>query len=100
LNAVVMRHREDALLGDILLARGWVTEADLFRALSIQWRTTQLDPVATPPDPRLVDEFGVATCLARGLLPWRRVGNTLFVATARPEELLTAAKDLESRFGP
>lgn len=100
LKAVVMRNRKDALLGDILLAQGWVSETDLFRALSVQWRTTQLDPKAALPDPRLVDEFGVATCLTQGFLPWRRVGNILFIATARPESFAASIKDLQEKFGP
>ncbi len=99
LQAVVMRRRENARLGEILLARGWVAEAELMRALCLQWRTTQLDPSA-PPDARLIDAVGVADCLAQGILPWRRVGSVTFVATARPEEFEALRARLPADFGP
>lgn len=99
LQAVVLRRRENARLGEILLARGWVSEADLMRALCLQWRTTQLDASA-PPDARLIDAVGVAECLARGILPWRRVGSVTFIATARPEEFEALRARLPAGFGP
>ncbi len=100
LQAVVMRRREQARLGEILLARGWVAEADLMRALCLQWRTSQVDPRTAPPDARLIDAIGTAECLARGILPWRRVGSVTFVATARPEEFEALRAHLPAGFGP
>lgn len=98
LQAVVMRRREQARLGEILLARGWVREPDLMRALCLQWRTSQLDPAAAP-DARLIDAVGAETCLAHGILPWRRVGAVTFIATARPEEFAALREGLPAGFG-
>lgn len=85
LKAVVMRQRQNARLGKILLTHGWVTPQALTRALSRQWRTSMLDPAQTPGDPRLIDIVGVEFCLSHGILPWRRIGGTTWVATAHPE---------------
>lgn len=99
LKAVVMRKRQDVPLGEILLARGWVSEADLTRALSRQWRTSMVDLAAFPPDPRLIDRFGVDQCLSNGLVPWRRVGGITYVATSRPDRFEAARHLLPANFG-
>ncbi len=85
LKASVMRGRQDSRLGQILLSQGWVTPEALLRALCRQWRTTALDPIRTPGDPRLIDILGAEFCLANAILPWRRIGGVTWIATARPE---------------
>lgn len=99
LKAVVMRQRQKARLGQILLAQGWVTPEALTRALSRQWRTGSVDPVETPGDPRLIDAAGVEFCLAHGILPWRRIGGTTWVATARPDLFADLCPKLPESFG-
>lgn len=85
MKALVMRQRQDVPLGEILLARDWVKEDALTRALSRQWRTSQIDLAALPPDPRLIDRFGADFCLSSGIVPWRRVGGVTYIACSRPE---------------
>src|SRR5690606_37167544 len=87
-------------LGEILLARGWVSETDLYRALARQWRAAVVDPLTEPPDPRLIDRLGAAFWLGEAALPWRRIGGATVIATARPESFgrLTAA--LPADLGP
>ncbi|WJS84498.1 glycosyltransferase [Paracoccus sp. TOH] len=99
LKAVVMRRRQQARLGEILLANGWVQEEALTRALSRQWRSSVLDLKALPPDPRLVDALGAQLCLAEGVVPWRRVGGVTFIATARPEDFEALRARLPAGFG-
>ncbi|WP_295043162.1 glycosyltransferase [uncultured Paracoccus sp.] len=94
LKASVMRGRQSSRLGQILLSQGWVTPEALLRALCRQWRTSALDPVRTPSDPRLIDALGAEFCLANAVLPWRRIGGVTWIATARPE----AFADLLPRF--
>ncbi len=83
--ALGLRDRQDVRLGDILLAHGWVSDHDLMAALSLQWGARVIDPVAEPPDPRLLDQFGAELCLQEGILPWRQQGAVTVIATARPE---------------
>jgi hypothetical protein len=99
LKAVVMRQRQDARLGEILLAHGWVTETALMRALSRQWRVALLDPGRTAGDPRLVDALGAEFCLRHALLPWRQIGGVTWIATARPEAFADLLADLPADFG-
>lgn len=98
--ALVVSRSESARLGEILLARGWVTAQALTRALSKQWRTSSVDPVAMPPDARLIDLVGADWCLTQGIVPWRRTGGVTFVAAAWPERFQAVRADLESRLGP
>lgn len=100
LKALALRDREEARLGDILLTHGWVGEADLMAALSIQWGAKAVDLLADPPDARLADRLGAEFCLAHGLLPWRRIGGATVVATARPEDFAPARAALPAGFGP
>ncbi len=99
LKAVAMRQRQDVPLGEILLARGWVSEGDLTRALSRQWRTSMIDLAEFPPDPRLIDKIGVDLCLSNGIIPWRRVGGVTYIATSRPDRFAAARLLLPPEFG-
>lgn len=100
LMASAMGARQDVRLGDILVARGWVSEADLMAALSRQWGLPVADLVRDPPDPRLTDRMGVALCVAEAAVPLRRVGGVVVIATARPERFAALRPRLEPLFGP
>jgi len=98
--ALTLRERQDVRLGDILLAHGWVQEDDLMAALARQWRAAVIDLSAAPPDPRLIDKIGAELCLARTMVPWARIGGTVIIATARPEEYRALKDALPVELGP
>ena len=100
MKAVALRERHGKPLAEVLRAHGWVSEADLAAAQALQWGLRRIDPVAEPPDPRLVDRLGAAECLARGLLPWRRAGGAVVIGTARPADFAAERPALEALFGP
>nr|WP_245155556.1 glycosyltransferase [Paracoccus ravus] len=99
LKALAMRQRQSVRLGEILLANGWVEEPALLRALTRQWRAPIIDLVKMPPDPRLIDALGAGFCLAKGVVPWRRVGGVTYIATARPDEFADLQKRLPRDMG-
>ncbi len=84
--AVALRRRQTVRLGDILLAHGWVTRAALMRGLATQWGCSTVDLREQPPEPWLTDLLGPEFCLTHAVVPWRRHGEDLILATARPEE--------------
>lgn len=100
LKALALRDRQEVRLGDILLAHGWVGEPDLMAALARQWGATVVDLAVERPDPRLIDDIGAETCLAQGMVPWRRVGGTTIIATARPEEFQRLRATLPDALAP
>ncbi|WP_246832638.1 glycosyltransferase family 2 protein [Thioclava sp. F28-4] len=100
LKAAALRQREDVRLGDILLANGWVREADLLAALAEQWHASVVDLQASPPDPRLIDAVGAELCLRHAMVPWRRVGGITLIATARPEDFEALRDALPARHAP
>ncbi|RYH08772.1 glycosyltransferase family 2 protein [Tropicimonas sp. IMCC6043] len=97
--ALAMQARQDARLGDILLANSMVSESTLLDVLSEQWQTDVVDLEVEPPDARLIDEWSATRCLGDGLVPWRRTGASTIVATARPERFAAHRDALEARFG-
>ena len=100
IRAAAMRQREDARIGDILLAHGMVDETTLYRALAQQHNATVADLIVTPPDVRLIDTLGADECLRRGLLPWRKVGGTVIIASCRPEQFEDLRPRLSALYGP
>jgi hypothetical protein len=87
-------------LPDLLLARGLCTGAQLYPALGLIWGLETVDPAVAPPDPRLIDRIGPATCLREGLLPWRDVGGATVILSAYPEEFARHRATLEAAYGP
>ncbi|MBI1219242.1 MAG: glycosyltransferase [Rhodobacteraceae bacterium] len=98
--ALALLARREARLADILISRGWVAPADLLAAEAALRLAQIVDPDADPPDPRLIDRWGAARCIAEGLLPWRRAGGVVVVATARPEHFARREGELIALYGP
>ena len=98
--ALAIQAREEARLGEILIAHGMVSRQALLTALAEQWAAEVVDLDRNPPDTRLIDALGVSTCLADGLVPWRRAGRVTVVATARPERFAAHEANLVARLGP
>lgn len=100
LRAASMRQREDARIGDILLAHNMVSESALFTALSRQFNAEIAQFDRFPPDVRLIDRIGADECLRRGILPWRQAGGSVLIASCRPEQFDDLLPRLTALFGP
>lgn len=86
LQAGLALHRAmNTRLGDTLIAEGLIRRADLYEALAEQHGLIYADLERMPVDPDLAWALGSDTCLENGVIPWRRMGNVLFVATDRPD---------------
>lgn len=99
LRALQLAGRQGARLDDVLLAQSALPAVRLTAAVGRQWDLSPVDPLAEPPDPRLIDRLGAADCLRDGILPWRTVGAATVVLTARPEDFARHAARLKDRFG-
>ncbi len=97
--AAAMRKREDARIGDILLAHGMVDEETLYTAIATQYGACVADFKTYPADVRLIEKLGAERCLRDGILPWRRAGGAVLVASCRPEEFEKHRAELTKHFG-
>ncbi|MBT9247434.1 glycosyltransferase [Gemmobacter fulvus] len=97
--ALTLHRQRRGRLADILLSRGMISETALYRAMAQHWGADLADVQACPPDPRLIDALGAATCLRESLLPWRRLGDVTVIATAHPEDFARNQPRLHATFG-
>ena len=100
LKAVQLRTTLKIDLARILRSHNWVTEDQLIQALAVQWSCQIVDLKAEPPDTRLIDRFGVELCLEHGMLPWRQFGDSIIVATSRPDDFAALCDRLPKKTGP
>ena len=97
--AVALQQREEARFGDILLANGFVTRADLYAALALQYNTSIADLKSEPPDVRLIDRLGAEFCIQNAVLPWKRVGGATVLICSRPDQFEALKAQMPKEFG-
>jgi glycosyltransferase XagB len=98
--ALVLQKGDGRRLGDLLIARRWAAPEAVAAAAAVQAGMEQVDLVADPPDPWLVDMLGAPACLRLGVVPWRRTGATTVVAVADLDAARDAEVEMESALGP
>ncbi len=85
-HALELQCRIDAPLGEIMVSEGLVSRADVLAALSRQHSAQLVDLTIDPPPARLAHRLPSALCLKYSVVPWMEVGDTLLVATNRPDQ--------------
>ncbi|WP_170331042.1 glycosyltransferase family 2 protein [Ruegeria arenilitoris] len=92
--ALFLQSWQQAPLGEILVAEGWVTRQDVLEALSHQSGLQIADLDNSPPSQKLCQIKPADFWLAHNVIPWRRMGPILLVATARPDLFPSVRDDL------
>jgi cellulose synthase/poly-beta-1,6-N-acetylglucosamine synthase-like glycosyltransferase len=87
-----------APLGEILVAEGWAQTHDVQAALAHQHGITQADLTAQVPDPKLAAQMPMEFWLRHHVLPWMRIGGSVLVATARPNQFDAVRRELADVF--
>ena len=101
LEACLTRQRSmQARLGDLLRSDLGLSEHTILSALEDQWAVRRLNLAEQPPDGFLARNLGLAGCLETGCLPWRRTGAATVIATVYPDAFATNRDALEAHFGP
>ncbi|MHA6262616.1 glycosyltransferase family 2 protein [Arenibacterium sp. CAU 1754] len=96
--ALHLQMRLGAPLGEILMAEGWADRDIILDTLATQHAIERADLINTPPDPALSARLPHDIWLTHRVVPWRRVGDTILVATARPDRFAEVATHLHDRF--
>ena len=91
--------RNGLRLADVLYTRFGVARRVIAQAETALYQAQLIDPIARPPDPRLMPAYGAHLGLQHGLLPWRRRGGCVVVLTSRPEQFGRHQPALERVFG-
>lgn len=87
-------------LAEALAGSGMVMQDDLACATAWLAGLPLTDPLADPPDPRLVERLGPQRCLAMGLVPLRVLGGEVLIALAQPSEWPRHAAEIAAALGP
>ncbi|MFD3191317.1 glycosyltransferase [Sedimentitalea sp. HM32M-2] len=87
-----------APIGEILVAEGWASRDDIQAALTEQHGIAQADMTGHRPDPALCRRMPHRFWLHHRVLPWKRVGRTVQIATARPDQFDTVRAALRDTF--
>lgn len=84
-HALELQCHIDAPLGEIMVSEGLVSRTDVLAALSRQHNAQLINLDLDPTPQRLACRLPVALCLKYHAVPWMEVGDTLLVATHRPD---------------
>jgi glycosyltransferase XagB len=84
-------------LGDIILAKGWVRAFDFYQGLASHYSKPFVNLLNEPPDANLLQVDDLMAYNDLLLIPWRKTGGTVWVATADPSDETIAF--IKKRFG-
>jgi cellulose synthase/poly-beta-1,6-N-acetylglucosamine synthase-like glycosyltransferase len=101
--ALHLQVSQAAPLGDILVSEGWVRRDEVEGALAEQSGLRQVDMSWQSPHPALAKLRPVRFWLHHGVIPWRRRGDRLMIATARPDrfdQVREALSDIPGEIEP
>ncbi|WP_231582045.1 glycosyltransferase [Puniceibacterium sp. IMCC21224] len=100
LRVLTMARQTGATPAQVVVAEALATPETVLHAQALHWGATQVDPARTPPDPQLNTLLAPEFCLSHGILPWHRIGDTLLIATARPDDFDALHSLLPDDIGP
>ncbi|WP_420858971.1 glycosyltransferase [Marivivens marinus] len=91
--------RRDARLADAFRLGLYIPAATIAAAEAEVAGAGVIDPVETPPDPRLPRQLSPEICQAARVLPWRRIGGQAVLLTSQPDLLDRYGDLLQQTFG-
>lgn len=87
-----------APIGEILVCEGWASRAEIQAALAQQHGIAQADLTRQRPDPGLCGQMPFAFWLHHRVIPWKRQGQAVLIATDHPDQFECARKALSDTF--
>lgn len=92
--ALALARQWKVRVGDVLMARSWIRPQEFYRTLAQQFDVRFLNLLDERPDEALLDPSDAELYARTLIMPWRREGGRLTVATADPgpEALLLARR--------
>jgi len=93
-----MQLKLGAPVGEILVAEGWVTRTQINAALAEQNALREINLALQPPDPALCALQSHNFWLRHKAVPWLKIGQTVMVATTRPDRFAQLCEELGDGF--
>lgn len=100
LGAMAQATRIGQPVPQVVVADFIASREDVLEAQAQHFGAMVLKRDDTPPDPAVMDMLPPEFCLEHGVLPWMRVGDTLLLATARPDDFPALLDLLPPDTGP
>ncbi|MGP6085781.1 glycosyltransferase family 2 protein [Antarctobacter jejuensis] len=100
LRAMAEAERLGQPLPRVITADAIASRQDVLEAQAQHYGALVLNRADSPPDPALSQALPPEFCLQHGILPWMRVGDTLLLATSRPEDFAALLPLLPPDVGP
>ncbi|MCR8550718.1 glycosyltransferase [Salipiger sp. P9] len=97
--ALTESRRSGAPLPQVLISEDLASPDAVLEAQALHYGAMRLHRDQHPPDPDLAGLIPPETCLRHAVLPWRWLGDTLVLATSRPESFETATLALPESCG-
>lgn len=82
--AVRLAETWNVRLGDAILSRNWIAPGTYYRGLAAYYDLPFVDLQSEPPDQSLLQAADAESYAQRLILPWRRDGERIVIATADP----------------
>ncbi|MCV3270348.1 glycosyltransferase family 2 protein [Roseobacter sinensis] len=97
LHALKIQGHVDAPLGEIMVSEGLLEKRDVLDALAAQCRAQAADLDLEPPTAKIAATLPAKVCLRHGVVPWKRDGLRILVATSSPADFAALCVTMRRR---
>ncbi|WP_299740612.1 glycosyltransferase family 2 protein [uncultured Roseobacter sp.] len=96
-HALKIQGHIDAPLGEIMVSEGLLAKRDVLGALAAQCHAQDADLDLEPPEPKMAACLPADVCLRHGVVPWKRDGLRILVATSSPADFAALCQTMKRR---
>ncbi|WP_300056270.1 glycosyltransferase family 2 protein [uncultured Roseobacter sp.] len=96
-HALKIQGHVDAPLGEIMVSEGLLDKRDVLEALAGQCHAQEADLDLEPPTAKIAATLPAEVCLRHGVIPWKRDGLRILVATSSPADFAALCQTMKRR---
>ncbi|WP_299970682.1 glycosyltransferase [uncultured Roseobacter sp.] len=96
-HALKIQGHVDAPLGEIMVSEGLLKKHDVLGVLAGQCRAPHADLDLEPPELKMAKTLPAEVCLRHGVVPWKRDGLRVLVATSSPADFAALCQTMKRR---
>ncbi|GFE48718.1 glycosyl transferase [Roseobacter cerasinus] len=96
-HALKIQSQIDAPLGEIMVSEGLLSKRDVLHAVGAQCHARGADLDLEPPAAKMAACLPAEVCLRHGVVPWKRDGLRILVATSSPSDFAALCQTMKRR---